>query len=69
MAQIITGLYYLVAPILVQCTYRFSPEKSMIAGEKILEQNQEKLEHTLEDYVDPDPCRESEGNIDKEPLV
>lgn len=66
-----TGLFFLIVPIVILCTYRFSPEASMQLGENILPDDKEKRAHTLEDYVDPDPCRDQETEKAKarEPLV
>lgn len=61
--QSLTGLFYLIAPIVVVLTYHFTPEVSMLPGEKTLPESEDKLVHTLEEHVNPRPCTDDNQHV------
>lgn len=64
LSQICTGLFYVIAPSVVLSTFGFSPHVSETAADLIIDEQKREVEvdydevfhHTLEDYIDPDPC-------------
>ncbi|CAL8144043.1 unnamed protein product [Orchesella dallaii] len=63
-AQIATGLFFFVAPIVALATFQFVPDISAKNSVKLKDDistrekddYEEQFKHTFEDYVNPDPC-------------